>query len=272
MARSIRGDRALSRSVRPLRLLGAFALLIPLLATGTGDAAIASRTPTSFRSVRAILQKGQKAVFTCRVSGTTGMRTSFAALSLTTPSGRKDALGFSVLSSSSDRYVGVRVGATGAAQTVSEGTGGSSGTETTKLLVLQNGSVLRAAWAAWGSSLTCSVQIDGRAARSVPQPKGRARYLLPTDFEGGVGLLTSSGSAVAQQSYRRTSRGYLFAFFAPEWGSTTVESPKGRRYQESGDWPWITMAEPTAGTWRYAVDMGRSDDGFPWLWIIELPR
>lgn len=136
------------------------------------------------------------------------------------------------------------------------------------------GSILRTGWASWGAKADCRFTHNGRVIEGIPQPAERATYALPTDFSGGVAATAAAGWSVgtvgALQSYPRSSTGYLHALLATDMGTNRATGPEGQAYEESGDLPWIGIAEPTNGEWRYAFDGASGDQGAV-LWIMELP-
>lgn len=48
-----------------------------------------------------------------------------------------------------------------------------------------------------------------------------------------------------------------------------MAGPEGQVYQDAGDLPWISIAEPTSGQWSYGFDGASRDEGAI-LWLLEL--
>lgn len=171
-------------------------------------------------------------------------------------------------------FIAVKAASIGHEATAIDGGGQAYGRGRLRGRVHTSQSVLRAAWASWGGSIACTVTINGRRILSRVAMKTHGVYALPTDFDGGVAALAGGvGMVSALGDYERTSRGYLFALFAPRTAWKRVDDPGGQIYHESLGGPPVVISRSSNGKWRYSLRafLDESIAGSV-LWILELPE
>jgi hypothetical protein len=143
---------------------------------------------------------------------------------------------------------------------------------------IEDGSVLRQAWAAWNADFTCAA-VKGRVGSEggfvgpfedlpvVDQPLDKALYAFPSDFAGGHSASTNLVQAGVSEEFVRDTRGFLFGLMLQHSGRMRAEGPAGETLEDSQQ---IFVRQETFGRWRYTLDASLSPWGAPVLWILEL--
>jgi hypothetical protein len=139
------------------------------------------------------------------------------------------------------------------------------------------GETVTFAWASWGSSAGCSLDIDGVEQSPSALPVSRATYALTTDFTANVAASTSAGGAGIGLSEQKDVDGFYFALFDPGAGRSTTIAPDGTQRGsdpaiEDAPFTGSYVAEDSTGTWTFDVQAAANPQSRILLWSIDIPR
>ncbi len=235
--------------------------------------------PTVMASAQFSARAGETVTIRCVEPETATSRSVLLEGSLTSTDGRTTEHFWSLVTRGETYGVGIQASGITHRRLTLDGFGAAE-REMTAFRVVREPAVVRVVWAAWNGSTDCEVTRDQDRIPTQVEPVERGVLLRASDFTSGYAVdyaiprwhsaIPRGDSVGLALEYGWDAAGYQFAGVIPSSGSVEVRRPDGKTYSETGNRPWVTVAEASTGRWQYSIKAGTGSGNKPIMWLLEV--